>query len=74
MGHIVRDCPLNRNNSNKGEHSKIAEGGGIALISSTEPTSEWFIDSAATKHMTHDKSLLMNYTKDELLKHWVREW
>ena len=59
VGHIVRNCPLNRSNS-KGEHSNVAEGG-IALISSTEPTSEWFIDSAATKHMTHDKSLLMNY-------------
>ena len=84
VGHIVRNCPLNRSNS-KGEHSNVAEGGCIALISSTEPTSEWFIDSAATKHMTHDKSLLMNYIQEkhlqtfiwvttQLLKHWVKEW
>ena len=62
VGHIVRNCPLNRNNS-KGEHTNIAEGGGVALIPCTEPTNEWFIDSAATKHMTHDKSLLINYTQ-----------
>ncbi len=62
VGHIVRRCPLNRS-SGKGEHSNVAEGGGVALISSAEPTSEWFIDSAATKHMTHDKSLLVNYTE-----------
>ena len=62
VGHIVRNCPLNRNNS-KGEHTNIAEGGGVALISCTEPTNEWFIDSAATKHMTRDKSLLINYTQ-----------
>ena len=62
VGHIVRNCPLNRNNS-KGEHSNVAEGGDVALISCTEPTNEWFIDSAATKHMTHDKSLLINYTQ-----------
>ena len=62
VGHIVRNCPLNRNNS-KEEHSNVAEGGNVALISCTEPTNEWFIDSAATKHMTHDKSLLINYTQ-----------
>ena len=62
VGHIVRNCPLNRNNS-KGEHTNIAEGGDAALISCTESTNEWFIDSAATKHMTHNKSLLMNYTQ-----------
>ena len=62
VGHIVRNCQLNRSSS-KGEHSNVAEGGGVALISSTEPTSEWFIDSAATKHMMYDKSLLVNYTE-----------
>ena len=31
VGHIVRNCPLNRNNS-KGEHSNVAEGGDVALI------------------------------------------
>ena len=49
VGHIVKNCPFK------------AEGGGIALISSTKPTNEWFIDSAATKQMTHDRSLLINY-------------
>ena len=62
MGHIVRNCPLNRNNS-KREHSNVDEGEGVALLSCTEPTSEWIIDSAATKHMTHDKSLLINCTQ-----------
>ena len=63
VGHIVRTyCPLNRNNS-KGEHSNVAEGGDVALISCTEPKNERFIDSGATKHMTHDKSRLINYTQ-----------
>ena len=50
-------------NNSKGEHSNVAEGGDVALISCTEPTNEWFIDSGATKHVTHDKSLLINYTQ-----------
>ena len=50
-------------NNSKGEHSNVPEGGDVALISCTEPTNEWFIDSGATKHVTHDKSLLINYTQ-----------
>ena len=35
---------------------------GVALISRTMNRSdEWFIDSAATKHMTNDRSILQNY-------------
>ena len=42
------------------EDGTVAEGEDVALISCTEPTNEWFIDSAATKHTTHDKSLPIN--------------
>ena len=42
----------------------MAELEGVALISSTMNRSdEWFIDSAATKHMTNDKSILKNYVQ-----------
>lgn len=37
---------------------------GVALISSTMNRSdEWFIDSAATKHMINDRSILKNYVQ-----------
>ncbi|CAB4020330.1 Retrovirus-related Pol poly from transposon TNT 1-94 [Paramuricea clavata] len=63
-GHIARNCPLNnRKGGNKGEHSKLAEGGGVALISSTGNSNEWYVDSAATKHMTNRKDLIINYTQ-----------
>ena len=41
----------------------MAECGGVALISSVNNTKKWFIDSTATKHMTHDKSILMYYNE-----------
>ena len=63
-GHIARNCPLNsRKGGNKGEHSKLAEGGGVALISSTGNSNEWYVDSAATKHMTNRQDLIINYTQ-----------
>ncbi|CAB4032081.1 Retrovirus-related Pol poly from transposon TNT 1-94, partial [Paramuricea clavata] len=63
-GHIARNCPLNyRKGGNKGEHSKLAEGGGVALISSTGNSNDWYVDSAATKHMTNRKDLIINYTQ-----------
>jgi hypothetical protein len=53
-GHIARNCPLNnRKGGNKGEHSKLAEGGGVALISSTGNSNEWYVDS---EHKAYDKS------------------
>ena len=42
----------------------MAELEGVALISSTmNQSNEWFIDSAATKHMTNNKSILENYAQ-----------
>ena len=42
----------------------MAELEGVALISSTmNQSNEWFIDSAATKHMTNNKSILENYVQ-----------
>ena len=42
----------------------MAELEGVALISSTmNPSNEWFIDSAATKHMTNDRNILENYVE-----------
>ena len=42
----------------------MAELEGSARISSTmNQSNEWFIDSAATKHMTNNKSILENYVQ-----------
>ena len=62
-GHIVKNCPYNNKPYNsKRESSNMAELEGVALISSTmNRSNEWFIDSAATKHMTNDRSILENY-------------
>ena len=61
-GHIVKNCPYNnRQYNSRRESSNIAELEGVALISSTMNRSDdWFIDSAATKHMTNDRSILKN--------------
>ena len=65
-GHIAKNCSLNKGTSNnREEHSKMAEGGGAALISSTGSSTEWYADSAATKHMTNCKDSFINYTKFE---------
>lgn len=56
IGHMVK-LPMNRS---KGS-SCVIEEDGIALIHSNNCTNEWFIDSAPAKHMTQDKSLLVNH-------------
>ena len=68
IGHVVKNCPLNKRNSvNIAENSERSESQGfesddVALSSSTnDRTSEWFSDSAATKHMTYNRSLLMDF-------------
>ena len=56
-------CIRDRYNSRR-ESSNRAELEGVALISSTMNRSdEWFIDSAATKHMTNDRSIVKNYVQ-----------
>ena len=64
-GHIVKNCPYNnKQNTGKRESSNMAELEGVALISSTmNHSNEWFIDSAATKHMTNNKTILDNYVQ-----------
>ena len=63
-GHIVKNCPYNKQYDSRRESSNMAELEGVALILSTKNQSdEWFIDSAATKHMTNDKSILENFVE-----------
>ena len=64
-GHIVKNCPYNNKQYNSRRHnSNMAELEGILLISSTMNRSiGWFIDSAATKYMTNDRSILENYVQ-----------
>ena len=59
----MKNCPYNNKQYNsRRESSNMAELEAVALISSTMSRSdEWFIDSAATKHMTNDRSILQNY-------------
>ena len=61
----MKNCPYNNRQFNsRRESSNMAELEGVALISSTVNRSdEWFIDSAATKHMTNDRSILKNYVQ-----------
>lgn len=68
-GHIVKNCPYNNKQYNsRRESSNMAELEGVALISSTiNRSDEWFIDSAATKHMTNDGSTLQNYIQYDQL-------
>ena len=52
----------NKPYNSKRESSNMAELEGVALISRTmNRSNEWFIDSAATQHMTNDRSILENY-------------
>ena len=56
--------PNNKQKTGKRESSNMAELEGVALIWSTmDQSNEWFIDSAATKHMTNKKSILENYVQ-----------
>ncbi|CAB4021584.1 Retrovirus-related Pol poly from transposon TNT 1-94, partial [Paramuricea clavata] len=70
IGHIVKNCPLNRKNnqSNVAEESTRLEqqDGEIALNStstSSKQNNHWFIDSGATKHMTFQRHLIVDYVK-----------
>ena len=61
----MKNCPYNnKQNNSKRESSNMAELEGVALILSTmNQSNEWFIDSAATKYMTNDRSILENYVQ-----------
>jgi hypothetical protein len=73
LGHIARTCPLNKKNSRY--QSYVAEGNSevqaekrgddVALsCTSNQDTSKlWYIDSGATKHMTSNKNLIVNYVQ-----------
>ena len=69
FGHYSRDCGAKKH-SRRNEGSNLAmeekdmeeEREGVALICSGDTSTEkWFIDSAATKHMTNDKTILKNF-------------
>ena len=64
-GHIVKNWPYNnKQNNSRRESSNMAEMEGVALISSTmNQSNEWFIDSAVTKQMTNDRSILENHVQ-----------
>jgi len=71
-GHMVKNCPLNNKpNTGRKESSNMAELKGVALISSMMNRSdEWFIDSAATKHMTNNRSILENFVEHQQPKNF----
>ena len=63
-GHMVRIVHSITSRNRQKRKFKLAELEGVALISGTMNRSdEWFIDSAATKHMTNDRSILDNFVE-----------
>ena len=65
IGHVMRNCTYRKpNDSANILDLSHTECGGIALISSTmKKPGKWFIDSAATKHMTYDRQGIENYVE-----------
>ena len=73
LGHIVRNCSLNKKGSRN--QSYLADGNGevqaspkkdeIALSSASSQgrSKLWYIDSGATKHMTSEKDLIVDYVQ-----------
>ena len=74
LGHIVRNCSLNKKGSRN--QSYLADGNGevqaspkkdeIALSSASSQgrSKLWYIDSGATKHMTSEKDLIVDYVQN----------
>ena len=64
IGHFVKNCPLNR----IAEHDCKQQDDSIALNSSTTCRNRvirWYIDSGATKHMTFEKDLIVDFYEYE---------
>ena len=73
-GHIARNCPLNKKNGRyqlyvaeeNNEDGASPKGDDVALTSASSQDKGhqlWYIDSGATKHMTSNKSLFVNYVQ-----------
>ena len=70
ISHFVENCPLNRrqDHSSIAEHDYKQQDDSIALNSSTTCQNRdirWCIDSSATKHMTFEKDLIVDFYKYE---------
>ena len=68
VGHFVKNCPLNRKHghSSIAEHDCKQQNDDIALNSSMirrKLDNHWYIDSGATKHMTFEKDLIVDFMK-----------
>ena len=75
FAHIVKNCPQNKRHAEKPEHSNIAdfsngrdsfevEDMGL-WIGTNINTNVWFIFSRATKYMTNNRSLFIDYKQYE---------
>ena len=70
IGHFVKNCPLNRTQGHLSiaEHDCKQQNDSIALNSSTTCRNRdirWYIDSGATKHMTFEKDLIVDFYEYE---------
>ena len=70
IGHFVKNCPLNRTQGHPSiaEHDCKQQNDSIALNSSTTCRNRvirWYIDSGATKHMTFEKDLIVDFYEYE---------
>ena len=66
IGYFVKNCPLNRRqgHSSIAEHDCKQQDDSIALNSSTTCRNRdirWYIDGGATKHMTFEKDLIVDF-------------
>ena len=70
IGHFVKNCPLKRKQGHLSiaEHDCKQQDDSIALNSSTTCRNRvirWYIDSGATKHMTFEKDLIVDFYEYE---------
>ena len=65
VSHFVKNCPLNRKHGHLSieEHDCKQKNDDLALHSgmTCRKRDNWYIDSGATKHMTFDKDLIVDF-------------
>ena len=64
--HKARFCP--RKEEEKSSKKNDKQVGLLSALSASVQRTDWYIDSASTKHMTNDKSCFVNYKKQKNLE------
>lgn len=66
-GHFIKDCPKNVNKKNPKTNTDNSKALLTALSANISSTS-WYIDSGATGHMCHDRSVMSDFVSDKTLE------